>query len=204
MIMHLVGAIPVGILVTFQFTPIIRHKFLLFHRINGYIIMLLLLVSNAGCAVLLRRPMGTDVPWQTVITMLIIFTTFSAAMAIWNIKRLQIDQHRAWMLRCMFVLATAITGRIIGLAAAYFITRIGGWYAVYPCTMIDFTNRQYGINGILESKYPSCLASNGTLDGNVVVRAQLNPTAPEETGAVYAMLSGPAVSSPATRRDPST
>ncbi|MCJ1447779.1 MAG: hypothetical protein MMC23_008290 [Stictis urceolatum] len=191
--MHIAGAIPAGILVAFQFTPIIRHKFMLFHRINGYLIMLLILMSNAGCAILLRRPMGTDIPWQTVVTILIIFTTFSGAMAIWNIKRLQIDQHRAWMLRCMFTLGVAVTGRVIGLSGAYFMTRLGGWYSVWPCDMIDFTNRQFGITDVLETRYPQCLTSNGTLNGQVVVQAALNATAPEETGAAYALLAGPAV-----------
>jgi len=38
MIMHLAGCLPAGLLMGLQFTPVIRHKFILFHRINGYIV----------------------------------------------------------------------------------------------------------------------------------------------------------------------
>lgn len=47
-IMHLVTIIPAGFLVLFQFVPAIRHHYILFHRINGYIVVLLVLFSNAG------------------------------------------------------------------------------------------------------------------------------------------------------------
>jgi hypothetical protein len=38
MIMHLAGCLPAGLLMGLQFTPIIRHKYILFHRINGYLV----------------------------------------------------------------------------------------------------------------------------------------------------------------------
>jgi len=41
MTMHIVVVIPAGLLVVLQFIPIIRYKALLFHRINGYLVMLL-------------------------------------------------------------------------------------------------------------------------------------------------------------------
>lgn len=47
-IMHLVTIIPAGFLVLFQFVPAIRHHAILFHRINGYAVVLLILFSNAG------------------------------------------------------------------------------------------------------------------------------------------------------------
>ena len=46
--LHLFTILPAGLLVFFQFVPVIRHKVILFHRINGYIIILLTLISNAG------------------------------------------------------------------------------------------------------------------------------------------------------------
>jgi hypothetical protein len=33
--MHIVSVVPCGILMVWQFVPIIRQKFILFHRING-------------------------------------------------------------------------------------------------------------------------------------------------------------------------
>ena len=191
--MHLAGAIPAGLLVVFQFTPVIRHKFILFHRINGHIVLLLILLSNLGCIFLIRRPAGTDIPWQSVGAVLIFLTTFSGAMAYYNIKKLQIDQHRAWMLRCIFYLGTAVTVRIIIYSGALVITRIGGFYDVWPCDRIDFTYRQFGVPGILAAKYPQCL-TNETLDGQVVVPAVFDLMAPESAGAAASLMSGPGVS----------
>jgi hypothetical protein len=48
MMMHLFTILPAGLLVVFQFIPAIRHKIILFHRINGYLIILLTLVSISG------------------------------------------------------------------------------------------------------------------------------------------------------------
>lgn len=84
-----------------QFVPIIRHKLILFHRINGYIIITLVLISNAGALMIARRSFGGALGTQAAVGLLVIGTTVAIAMAYYNIKRLQIDQHRAWMLRAM-------------------------------------------------------------------------------------------------------
>ena len=97
--MHLAGILPATFLACFQFVPVIRHKVLIFHRMNGYIIVLLVLVSSAGVLIFLRHAFGGDVSTQTASGLMIIMTTLALAAAIYNIKRLQIDQHRAMMLR---------------------------------------------------------------------------------------------------------
>jgi hypothetical protein len=48
MMLHLFTILPVGILVFFQFIPAIRHRIILLHRINGYLVICLTLVSIAG------------------------------------------------------------------------------------------------------------------------------------------------------------
>jgi hypothetical protein len=98
-----------AILACFQFVPAIRHRFLIFHRINGYIIILLLLISNAGAIMICRRAFGGELSTQTGIGLLIIASTTSISMAYWNIKQLQIDQHRAWMLRTFFYVSRVFT-----------------------------------------------------------------------------------------------
>jgi hypothetical protein len=47
-IMHLITIIPAGFLLLFQFVPAIRHHVIIFHRINGYAVVLLAFFSNAG------------------------------------------------------------------------------------------------------------------------------------------------------------
>src|ERR1700761_7197052 len=96
---HLLAA---AILACLQFTPIIRHKALLFHRVNGYLIIVLFMISNAGVLMILRHAFGGSTNNQSSMGLLIIVSTFSIFMAWYNIKKLQVDQHRAWMLRAFF------------------------------------------------------------------------------------------------------
>ena len=48
MMLHLFTILPAGLLVVFQFVPIVRYKAILFHRINGYIVVILTLISIVG------------------------------------------------------------------------------------------------------------------------------------------------------------
>lgn len=91
-----------GLLVVFQFTPVIRHKWILVHRINGYIIVLLALIANAGAIMITREAFGGTMATQALMGTLFIITTIGLGLAYYNIKVLQIDQHRAWMLRTWF------------------------------------------------------------------------------------------------------
>lgn len=54
--MHLIGAIAGGFLASFQFIPIIRYKAILFHRLNGYLAITLLLIGNAGAFMIVCFP----------------------------------------------------------------------------------------------------------------------------------------------------
>ncbi|KAK3064284.1 hypothetical protein LTS18_008616 [Coniosporium uncinatum] len=44
-ILHLAGILPGGFPVCFQFVPVIRHKLILFHRLNGYLVILLFFIA---------------------------------------------------------------------------------------------------------------------------------------------------------------
>lgn len=94
-----IDIIPAGFLSVWQFVPVIRHKLILFHRINGYLILLLALVGNASALMITRKAFGGGLDVQSIVYDQVILTTTSLSLAYYNIKRLQIDQHRAWMLR---------------------------------------------------------------------------------------------------------
>ena len=47
-VMHIASVIPTCLLVPWQFLPVIRHKFILFHRINGYLLIILLFLTSAS------------------------------------------------------------------------------------------------------------------------------------------------------------
>ena len=100
-ILHLATVIPAGLLAAVQFTPVVRHKVLILHRINGYVIILLVTLANISGLMIARRSFGGMVETQMFVGLLAIATTVSMALAYANIKRLQIAQHRAWMLRCV-------------------------------------------------------------------------------------------------------
>ncbi|KAB8266529.1 hypothetical protein BDV30DRAFT_232381 [Aspergillus minisclerotigenes] len=93
---------PAAFLAFFQFVPAIRYKVILFHRINGYTIILLVLLSNVGALMIARHTFGGTLSTQAAVGLLVILSTCAIGMAYYNVKRLQLEQHRAWMLRAFF------------------------------------------------------------------------------------------------------
>jgi len=106
-IMHLAGVIPGSFLAFFQFVPIIRHKLILFHRVNGYVVLLLSLVGTVGALMITRHAFGGGLATQVGLGLLGIMFTFSLLLAYINVKLLQIEQHRAWMLRAWVYVSIA-------------------------------------------------------------------------------------------------
>ena len=100
--LHLATILPASFLVCFQFVPAIRHRVLLFHRVNGYVILVLSLTSVAGALMIARRTYGGGLDVQTGVGFLAILFVGSMVLAYVNVKRLQLEQHRAWMLRGWF------------------------------------------------------------------------------------------------------
>lgn len=102
LLMHLATILPAGLLVCFQFVPAIRHKVILFHRINGYIILVLSLVSTVGALMAARHAFGGSLETQLGVGFVGIAFIACLLLAWVNIRRLQLEQHRAWMLRGWF------------------------------------------------------------------------------------------------------
>ncbi|KAL8709505.1 MAG: hypothetical protein Q9220_005747 [cf. Caloplaca sp. 1 TL-2023] len=165
---HLAAILPAGFLMIWQFVPIIRHEFLIVHRINGYLVILLVLVSNVGAVMITRRAFGGSLSTQAGVGVLAIISTVSIGMAYYNIKRLQIDQHRAWMLRAMFYLGTIITLRLIMVLAALVASSMSGYYVTMTCGEIFsiFDTKQEALD-----HYAQCGQSGSTLDTLVIVQA---------------------------------
>lgn len=100
--LHLFTIIPASILVCFQFVPVIRYRLTLFHRINGYLVVLLSIVGSVGALLIARISFGGRIETQVFVGFLAILFIVCLALAFYNIKKLQIEQHRAWMLRAWF------------------------------------------------------------------------------------------------------
>lgn len=156
--LHLGCVIPAGLLMVWQFLPIIRHRAILFHRINGHIVIVLVLLGNVGALMIVRHSFGGELSTQAAVGVLAIATTSGMALAYYNIKRLQIDQHRAWMLRTAFYLGTIITTRLITIISAAIVTKIASYHNLMTCgEILSLTSTEY-----VASTYPTCISSNGT------------------------------------------
>ncbi|KAI0459979.1 hypothetical protein F5B21DRAFT_204695 [Xylaria acuta] len=190
-ILHLATIVPGSLLACFQFVPVIRHKAILVHRINGYVVVLLAIVGTAAALVIARHSAGGGLDVQTLVGLLAIIFVGSLAMAIINIKRLQIEQHRAWMIRAWTYGGVIITLRIVLIIGAMIISSIGGYYAAQPCDKINFALKSQ--DATLHF-YPECapLFSGEHLDQQALVSANYYGNNAMEVGVAFNIVFGPA------------
>lgn len=182
--MHLTSVVPAGILMVWQFIPVVRYKAILVHRINGYLIILLVALGNVSGLMIARRAFGGELSTQSGVGMLAIVTTSGMTLAYYNIKKLQIEQHRAWMLRTSVYLGTIVTTRLIMVIAAQITTAVESYFTTMTCgELLYMSNEQY-----VRDKYPTCSAAitdgrRSILDSNFApVRASLGSNV-EQTSA---------------------
>jgi hypothetical protein len=107
-LLHLGGVLPAGLLAVLQFTPFIRHRWIIVHRISGYFALLLYAISLIGALMIARRAFGGGLDVQVWVGFVGIGVMVCFIISYINIKRLQIEQHRAWMLRGWFYVSTYI------------------------------------------------------------------------------------------------
>ncbi|KAK2809697.1 hypothetical protein FQN50_003542 [Emmonsiellopsis sp. PD_5] len=168
---HLATILPAGFLVCFQFVPAIRHKAIMVHRINGYVILVLSAASTAGAWMAARRAFGGSLETQVGVGLVGILFVVCLALGYVNIKRLQLEQHRAWMMRGWVYASSIITLRLIMILIATIITT-QEYYTARQCAQIDYT---IGKNQTL-TNYPDCDAfySGDDLEKYVLVRAKMD------------------------------
>ncbi|WYZ41933.1 hypothetical protein EsH8_V_000828 [Colletotrichum jinshuiense] len=186
LIMHLAGMIPGGFLACLQFVPVIRNKAILFHRLNGYLVILLSIVGIVGVFMIARRSFGGGVSMQTVAGTGSIMFLGALALAVYNVKKLQIEQHRAWMLRAWVYAGFIITMRIISfLATKILASNDSPYYQVKQCAVLDFIFR-HNQNKVLDL-YPGCGAFySGENPGlNVLVHGNTGAHQPAEIAAGF-------------------
>ncbi|KAK6343630.1 hypothetical protein TWF730_011221 [Orbilia blumenaviensis] len=164
---HLACVVPAGILVFFQFIPAIRYKALIIHRINGYVIIGLILTGNAGALMIARRAFGGGIDTQAAVYALATLTTTSLFLAYYNIKKLQIEQHRKWMIRAWAYLGVIITMRFVMLIAATIINQLGTYWMGVACRELEFGfingNQTAAAEMAFRQRYPGCIDTTGAL-----------------------------------------
>ncbi|KAF7983469.1 hypothetical protein HWV62_21762 [Athelia sp. TMB] len=177
-IMHLGCILPAALLAILQFTPVVRHKVTLYHRMAGYVTVTLVLVSNAGALIIAPHAFGGALATRAGVGLLAILSTVGITLAVYNIRRMQIDQHRKWMLRVWFYMGSIISLRLIMLAADRIISIApGALHQATPCAEIAAIFG--GSAAAADHFYPACAGNPG---GYAVVEANSHGN-PVEIGA---------------------
>ncbi|KAH6695182.1 hypothetical protein F5X68DRAFT_272626 [Plectosphaerella plurivora] len=191
-IMHLAAILPAGALVCFQFVPVLRHKAMLFHRINGYLVIALSIIGAIGGVIISRHSFGGGLDTQTFAGVATIAFLVSMLIAYINIKRLQIEQHRAWMLRAWFYASSIITTRFVLIIGVSILT-YAGYHTARSCEEVAFAMPDQ--NSTLEL-FPDCEVyfSGEDPDKWVAVSAKFaaNARAGVEVQAILGVMFGPA------------
>lgn len=204
--LHLYAMVPAGMLACVQFVPVVRHRLMLVHRINGYVTLLLGLAGVAGAIMIIPVAFGGDLAIRGSLGLAATMFVGSLSLAYYYIKRRRIDQHRAWMLRAWsyvsFVeqlntiqLGGLITGwhkagsivtvRFIILIAAVIISTDSGQGSFFqPKVCRELAS--YLNSTVLLQRYPDCKS----LDAWVLVKPGYTPERPEQVAAAVGLSSG--------------
>lgn len=175
--MHLYTIIPAGFLAVLQFLPVLRKKVVLFHRINGYVILTLCLPAMASALMIARVAFGGGLEIQVAIGAMAIMFLGALGLALYNVKMLQIELHRAWMLRAWFYAASIITCRLIMILASKITSALNAqYYKAYPCQEVASF---YSNTTTLLAAYPQCT----DMLQWVAVKANMNLAGAEHSGA---------------------
>jgi uncharacterized membrane protein len=104
-----------------------------------------LTIGCVSALVLTKTTFGGDFAVRSSTVLLAIVTIGATVMAYYNIKMLQIDQHRKWILRSMFYMGSVITQRIV-LFASFILVASSGEYSNVPLPSfsLDFVFRNQG------------------------------------------------------------
>lgn len=155
-------------------------------------VLVLLLISNIGTLMISRHTFGGSVDIQANLGLLVVSTTVGAAFSYYNVRRHQLDQHRAWTLRTMFYMGTVITARPIFAILSVAISSTRDYRNVWSCDVIDWTWKYYGADNYLQT-YPQCANKSGPNAGFVPVLANIfSRNDPAEIGASFQVPAGAA------------
>ncbi|KAF1914595.1 hypothetical protein BDU57DRAFT_588860 [Ampelomyces quisqualis] len=123
------------------------------HRISGYAALLTYTISLVGALMIARHAFGGGLDIQAWIGFVGIGVLACFIVSYINIKRLQIEQHRAWMLRGWFYAGSIITTRIIMILVTIIISKTREYYTVWSFAKIEFTLPS---SSMLLLQYPTC------------------------------------------------
>jgi hypothetical protein len=134
---HIAVMLPAGLLAITQFVPRIRSRAINFHRTTGKIINVLTFIAIVTAWGIVRVSFGGDLAVQSGMYVLGASILWSVAKSWVAIRRLQIDEHRTWIIRAWSYLMSVVTLRVTMILAMILISIIGGFYqASLPFTSL--------------------------------------------------------------------
>ncbi|KAI7927603.1 NAPE-hydrolyzing phospholipase D [Pyricularia oryzae] len=151
-VLHLATVLPASFLACFQLLPVLRARAPAFHRANGYMVILLSLLGVAGGLMITGNAFSGALVTQMGFGFGAAAFLVALGMGWLSMRRMRVDQHRAWMLRAWFYVGAIVTTRILMSLGAHLVTVIGGYYMPEPCDKIQ---SMLGRDRTL-SKYPTC------------------------------------------------
>lgn len=108
MLLHLATFLPAGALVCFQFIPALRRpKYINFHRVNGYVVLVLLALGIVAALIIESKAMGGIFSNRIGTWTLATLVTTATVKGYVGIRNRNIEKHRAWMLRAWFWVSTS-------------------------------------------------------------------------------------------------
>jgi hypothetical protein len=169
---HVYLSIISGIFAVFQFIPAIRRRAVILHRINGYLVLALLIPSTVSGAIVARRAFGGELNVQSSFYTLSFLIVFSALSGIMNVK--QTRKHRKWMLRTVTFAAAPITAHFAMFAARRITSEIGSYFATWRCDEILFVLNN---TDTVTQLYPQCAEADdlGSLHAAIRVAVKDGP-----------------------------
>ncbi|KAJ8114981.1 hypothetical protein OPT61_g3265 [Boeremia exigua] len=186
--LHLYTIIPAALLACVQFVPVIRHRFIIVHRVNGYLVLVLAYLGLISAFMILRRAFGGGLDVQLWGGVAGTMSAVSLGLSYYNVKKLQIEEHRKWMLRAWAYLGTIITMRLIFVIMAAVISKYGDYYQPRECGQIQFLVKS---QEELSIRYPEC-SRNASSNALTLVRANFSSSAPEEATVALGISFGSA------------
>nr|EAQ71240.1 hypothetical protein MGCH7_ch7g647 [Pyricularia oryzae 70-15] len=118
-----------------------------------------------------EKAAGGTVDTQTATGFLAVVFVGALAMSYYNVKRLQIEQHRAWMLRAWAYAGAIVTMRLI-FVVMIFVNSARGYSTVRECSQVDY--EMEGDRDRVLRLFPGCEGFYSGEDEHAVVIVDAN------------------------------
>ncbi|KAG9033052.1 hypothetical protein FRB95_000637 [Tulasnella sp. JGI-2019a] len=153
------------------------------HRLNGYLILILLIPSTVAGADIARRAFGGAVDIQAANYAQGILVVVAAITGYSHVKT-NTRKHRKWMLRTVAYLATSVTAKLTKAIAREIISDIGSYYTVWTCAEVQFLQSiGQGVPGFAAA-YPSCNTDGDLSKIHLAIHASMQETPVNKGSAV--------------------